>query len=167
MQTLDLNSTGGGIHSSSFTFSVPFLNLTSKRLRVSLLQASGCASTLAYNAGVDFDSRLITTSFGPSGTPTLTPSFSPSPTVTPTLEPALIKSVNNASPLLGDTITFTLAYKNPNPAGSANCDDNFEAGTAWPSGWSAPTGGTWALTADNGPSGAGHPGPGCPAGGRL
>ena len=154
-QTVDVNSTGGGIHTSSFTFAVPFENLVSRRLRVSLVLASGCSPTLAYNAGVDFDSRLISTAFGPSGTPTLTPSFSPSPTVTPTLQPALLKSVSNASPLLGDTITFTLAYKNPNPNSNSQCNDDFEAGTLWPSGWAAPTGGTWGLAGDNGPTAGG------------
>jgi hypothetical protein len=113
-QTVDVNASGGGIHTSSFTFAVPFQNLVNKRLRLSIALGSGCSSTMACNAGVDFDSRLISTAFGPSGTPTLTPSFSPSPTVTPTLAAALIKSVSNNSPLLGDTITFTLNYKNPN-----------------------------------------------------
>ena len=155
-QAIDVNASGLGNHITTFSFAIGFQTITTKRLRISLVRSGGgCNSQLAYNAGVDFDSRLITTAFGPFGTPTITQTFSPSPTITPTLEPALIKSVSDATPLLGDTITYTLAYKNPNPNNAVNCNDNFESGTSWPLGWSVPTGGTWALAADNGPTAGG------------
>lgn len=153
-QTLDLNLPGN--HPNNFSFSVPFLNLVSRVLRVKLVLSSGCGSTLAYNAGVDFDSRLISPVFGPNGTPTVSPTATLSPTPTRTPVPPLTKSVNTASAVLGQTLTYTLNYKNPNPATHSSCGDDFEDGsTLWPTGWNPPTGGIWARSNDNGPSASG------------
>jgi hypothetical protein len=153
-QTVDFNQPGN--HPNTFNFNIPFLNLSGKLLRVTLTRSSGCDSLIAYNAGVDFDSRLITTSLGPNGSPTVSPTFTRSPTPTSTPIPPLNKSVNRSSAGPGDTLTFTLSYQNPNPATGANCGDDFENGTTgWPSGWSAPTGGNWGLAGGNGPSAGG------------
>jgi len=150
IQSLDFNQAGN--HPNGFTFTVPFLNLVNKVLRVTLTQGPGCANNIiVYNAG-DFDSRLATPAMGPNGTATVSPTVTNSPTATVTPVPPLVKSVNATSALVGETLTYTINYKNPNPPGNASCGDTFESGnTQWPSGWSAPTGGTWSLVADNSP----------------
>lgn len=153
-QTLDFNLPGN--HPNSFSFNPGFLNLSNKLLRVSLVRSSGCNSTMAYNAGVDFDSRLITTALGAAGTATVSPTHTNSPTLTPTPLPPLNKSVDRSTAGPGETLTYTLNYQNPNPPTGTACGDTFETGsTNWPSGWAPPTGGTWTVVNDNGPSGAG------------
>jgi len=153
-QTQDINASGLGNHISTFDFgTLAAQALLGRLLRVRIVLASGCSAVMVYNAGVDFDTRLVTPGLGAAGSPTPVPSSTATPTPSPTPAPALVKSVNTSSALAGQTFTYTLAYRNPNPSTGSTCQDTFESGaTLWPSGWSAPTGGAWALTAANGPS---------------
>lgn len=101
-QAIDVNTTGGGNHPSTFTYNgIADVSLTNQRLMVKIYKISGQDVMMAYNTN-DFPSRLLSpgTSSGPTPTPTATPTIGPTTTPSPTPDPNFwdrtnIPSANN------------------------------------------------------------------------
>ncbi len=76
-QQLDVNTTGGGNHSSIYTYNaVPAVTLSNQRLMAKIFKVSGSDVTMAYNTN-DFPTRILTTPISAEPTPTPTPTAAP------------------------------------------------------------------------------------------
>src|SRR5262249_30805434 len=96
-QQLDVNTTGGGNHPSTYNYNgAAAVALSGQRLMVKIYKVSGADVTMAYNTN-DFPSRLLTPSIGTGPTPTpVPPTPTPTPTITPTLNPTPTPSSRSA-----------------------------------------------------------------------
>ncbi len=94
-EQIDVRSTGGGNHSSTYNFAgIPAVSLSSQRLMVKVFKVSGADATMAYNTN-DFPTRLLTPALGTG--PTLTP-LSATVTPTPTRPPATATPAPTTAP---------------------------------------------------------------------
>ncbi len=135
-QQLDVITTGGGNHASTYNYNgVAAVSLSSQRLMVKIFKVSGADATMAYNTN-DFPSRLLTPAIGTGPTPTSGSTPTPTRVVTATPTPT-----RSATPVPGGNLALNKSVtvsstENDGTPGSAAVDGN--TGTRWSSAFSDP-----------------------------
>lgn len=124
--TADVNASGGGNHSTNFTFSLGVLSLTNQVLVIKITQASGTPAVIVYNDGTDFGSVLTI----PNGQSSACATWTPTPC-------GYTQQVETDS--VSDSVTYFNSFSDAAPSGWQNPG---YVPTGWGNGvvWTDPTG---------------------------